>query len=55
MDCHRENCLCTSEVGIERTGHFYCSVYCAEKAKPDSPCECGHAGCTSIESGTGLP
>jgi hypothetical protein len=58
MDCHRQNCLCTSEVGIERAGRFYCSVYCAETVsagETDSPCQCGHAGCASVESGTALP
>jgi hypothetical protein len=55
MDCHHENCLCTSEVGIDRAGQIFCSVYCADAAGEDSPCACGHAGCASIESGTALP
>jgi hypothetical protein len=57
MDCDRPNCLCTSEVGIERDGHTYCSDYCARTApvaEIDSMCKCGHAGCASVESGTAL-
>jgi hypothetical protein len=58
MDCQRENCLCTSEVGIERGRRIYCSVHCAETAAAegaDAQCHCGHAGCASVESGTALP
>ena len=57
MDCSRKHCLCTSEVGIERAGRFFCSVYCADSpaGEGDTPCACGHAGCASIESGTALP
>jgi hypothetical protein len=54
MDCHRDNCLCTSEVGIQREGRTYCSDYCASGADTDRPCHCGHAGCASVESGTAL-
>jgi len=57
MDCSRRNCLCTSEVGIARSGRNFCSDYCAEHPDPaeaDSGCECGHAGCASAASGTAL-
>jgi hypothetical protein len=57
MDCDRENCLCTSEVGIESKGHTYCSDYCAgtaASARSESGCNCGHAGCSSVASGTAL-
>ena len=56
MDCGREDCLCTSEVGIEREGRTYCSDYCAGRSAEasDGACECGHAGCASTASGTAL-
>ena len=57
MDCDRENCLCTSEVGSERNGRTYCSDHCAERAetaKAEAGCHCGHAGCASVASGTAL-
>ncbi len=55
MDCERENCLCTSEVGIQHDGRTYCSDRCArEAASADRgpECRCGHAGCASEASGT---
>jgi hypothetical protein len=59
MDCRREGCVCTSEVGIEREGARYCSVYCAEGGAQESDrqaaCACGHAGCTSEIAGTAIP
>ena len=54
MDCAHSDCLCTSEVGIDRDGRTYCSDYCASDRTKDKPCECGHAGCASVESGTSL-
>jgi hypothetical protein len=58
MDCEREHCLCTSEVGIVRDGRTFCSDHCsgtAASARADAVCECGHAGCASEEAGTALP
>jgi hypothetical protein len=60
MECGRENCLCTSEVGIERDRRTFCSDYCARSAgeadaEAHSLCLCGHAGCASAESGTAIP
>ena len=59
MDCRHEGCVCTSEVGIERDGGCYCSVYCAdaeqEKSAAEAACRCGHAGCTSEVAGTAIP
>jgi hypothetical protein len=54
MDCSHTSCLCTSEVGIDRDGRTYCSDYCQSQGEADSPCQCGHAGCASAESGTAL-
>jgi hypothetical protein len=57
MDCAHRDCLCTSEVGITRSGRTYCSDYCAKAANSrdtDSGCQCGHAGCASVGSGTAL-
>jgi hypothetical protein len=60
MDCRHEGCVCTSEVGIERDGSRYCSLYCADAAPETSSaahaaCACGHAGCVSEVAGTAIP
>lgn len=59
MDCDRRDCLCTSEVGIQHEGRTYCSDHCAasarrEASRSDGECQCGHAGCASVGSGTAL-
>ncbi len=57
MECAHPSCLCRSEVGIQKDGRTYCSDHCAtlwRRTAENQGCHCGHAGCSSRESGTAL-